>query len=140
MKFHLGRLVDHVHIRVSDLGASKRFYQAVVQALGGDLTMQGDHYFSADEIFVSDDRQPTAALHLAFQAADHDAVQRFHAAGLEAGGKDNGAPGERNYHPGYYSAYLLDPDGNNIEAVHHGPAERSAASVVVTPAGTGTDS
>ena len=140
MKFHLGRMVDHVHIRVSDLEASKRFYQAVVQALGRDLTMQGDHYFAADEIFVSDDQQPTAALHLAFQAADHDAVQRFHAAGLEGGGKDNGAPGERNYHPGYYSAYLLDPDGNNIEAVYHGPAERSAASVVVTPAGTGTDS
>ena len=55
------------------------------------------------------------------------------AAGLEAGGRDNGAPGERRYHPGYYAAYLLDPDGNNIEAVYHGPSTRSAASVVVTP-------
>ena len=56
---------------------------------------------------------------------------RFHRKGLEAGGRDNGAPGERDYHPGYYAAYLLDPDGNNVEAVHHGPAERSADSVEI---------
>lgn len=59
-------------------------------------------------------------------------VEAFHKAGLAAGGTDNGAPGERPYHPGYYAAFLLDPDGNNIEAVFHGEAERSAASVVVT--------
>ena len=59
-------------------------------------------------------------------------VHRFHAAGLKAGGRDNGAPGERKYHPGYYAAFLLDPDGNNIEAVNHGPAKRSADAVVVT--------
>ena len=51
-------------------------------------------------------------------------VHRFHEAGLTAGGRDNGAPGERDYHPGYYAAYLLDPDGNNIEAVHHGASKR----------------
>ena len=54
-------------------------------------------------------------------------------AGLAAGGRDNGAPGERRYHPGYYAAYLLDPDGNIIEAVHHGPVRRSAPSIVLTP-------
>ena len=59
-------------------------------------------------------------------------VDRFYKVGLEHGGADNGAPGERDYHPGYYGAFLLDPDGNNIEAVFHGPATRSAASVKVT--------
>ena len=71
-------------------------------------------------------------MHLAFQAADQDAVQRFYDAALAAGGRDNGVPGERSYHPGYYAAYVLDPDGNNIEAVYHGPSERSAPSVVFT--------
>jgi predicted lactoylglutathione lyase len=61
-------------------------------------------------------------------------VQRFYDAALAAGGRDNGPPGERGYHPGYYAAYVLDPDGNNVEAVFHGPSTRSAASVVVTPA------
>ena len=68
-------------------------------------------------------------VHLAFQAPDRETVARFHAAGLSAGGTHNGAPGERPYHPGYYGAFLIDPDGNNIEAVYHGPAQRSAASV-----------
>ena len=56
-------------------------------------------------------------------------MKALHAAGLAAGGRDNGAPGPRNYHPGYYAAYLLDPDGNNVEAVFHGPARRSADSI-----------
>jgi catechol 2,3-dioxygenase-like lactoylglutathione lyase family enzyme len=60
-------------------------------------------------------------------------VHRFHAAAVAAGGTDNGGPGERSYHPGYYAAFVLDPDGNNIEAVHHGPARRSADSVRVVP-------
>jgi catechol 2,3-dioxygenase-like lactoylglutathione lyase family enzyme len=137
-EFHLGRLVDHVHLRVADLEASKRFYRAVLKSLGRELGMEGDAFggfFSADELFVSADREPTSGLHLAFQAADREAVDRFHEASLAAGGRDNGAPGERPYHPGYYAAYVLDPDGNNIEAVHHGPARRSAPSVVVEPAG-----
>jgi predicted lactoylglutathione lyase len=71
-------------------------------------------------------------IHLAFQAADREAVQRFHAAGLAAGGKDHGAPGVRKYHADYYAAFLIDPDGHNIEAVFHGPARRSAESVVIT--------
>jgi catechol 2,3-dioxygenase-like lactoylglutathione lyase family enzyme len=133
VEYHFGRLIDHVHIRVADLRASKRFYKAVLQALGRDLGMEGDHYFSADELFVSDDGEPTGKLHLAFQTDGPEAVGRFHAAALRAGGEDNGAPGERHYHPGYYSAYVLDPDGNNIEAVYHGPARRSVPSVVVRP-------
>jgi predicted lactoylglutathione lyase len=72
-------------------------------------------------------------VHLAFQAADKAAVEQFYKAALAAGGRDNGAPGERKYHPGYYAAFVLDPDGNNIEAVWHGPAQRSAESVEVRP-------
>ena len=84
---------------------------------------------------MSDDAEPTQRLHLAFQTPDRETVHRFHEAALAAGGTDNGAPGERPYHPGYYSAYGDDPDGNNVEAVFHGPADRSAASVVVTAEG-----
>ena len=134
-EYHVGRLVDHIHLRVADLEASKRFYRAVLGALGRELAGEGDAfggYFTADELFVSADGEPTSGLHLALQAADREAVARFHAAALEAGGQDNGAPGERPYHPGYYAAYAFDPDGNNIEAVFHGPAQRSAPSVVIT--------
>jgi len=131
---HAGRLVDHVHIRVRDLQASKRFYSAVLDSLGLGLTWEGDGAFAVDELFVSDDGEPTARLHLAFQAADEEQVGRFHEAALAAGGTDNGGPGERDYyHPGYYSAYALDPDGNNVEAVYHGPARRSADSIVIVP-------
>lgn len=135
MNFHLGRLIDHVHLVVADLGASKRFYRAVLQSLGRDLSGEGDGYFFADELFVSEtEGGPTSRVHIAFQVPDRATVQRFHAAALAAGGGNNGAPGERHYHPGYYAAFAFDPDGNNIEAVHHGPAQRSAVSVVVTPA------
>jgi len=73
------------------------------------------------------------AYHIAFQAKDRETVDEFYSKGLEAGGKDNGPPGERaNYHPGYYAAFLLDPAGNNIEAVYHGEAKRSADSVKLT--------
>jgi len=73
-------------------------------------------------------------VHLAFQADGPKAVQAFHAAALGAGGRDNGEPGERSYHPGYYAAFAFDPDGNNVEAVFHGPMTKSADSVIVTPA------
>jgi catechol 2,3-dioxygenase-like lactoylglutathione lyase family enzyme len=120
---------------VVDLEASKRFYTAVLQAIGRDPPGEGNGCFFADEFFVSDDAEPTERLHLAFQAKDHATVEQFYEAALAAGGEDNGPPGERHYHRGYYAAYVLDPDGNNIEAVFHGPTRRSAPSVVVTPAG-----
>ena len=134
MEFHQGRLLDHIHLRVRDLEASKRFYRAGLQALGRSLTRESESAFLADELYVSADGEPTSGLHFAFQAADRDAVERFYDAAVAAGGRDNGRPGERDYHPGYYAAYVLDPDGNNVEAVFHGPTTRSAASVVVTPA------
>jgi catechol 2,3-dioxygenase-like lactoylglutathione lyase family enzyme len=132
MEYHFGRLIDHVHLVVADLEETKRFYRAVLQSLGRDLSGEGDGYFFADELFVTEGEN-RSHVHLAFQAGDREAVHRFHSAGLLAGGTDNGAPGERHYHPGYYAAFVLDPDGNNVEAVHHGPADRSAMSVVVTP-------
>ena len=127
---HAGRLLDHVHLRVRDLDASKRFYAAAAKVLGLGPIREGEGSFSLDEIYVSADGPVTANLHLAFQAADREAVERFHEAMLTAGAVDNGAPGEREYHPGYYAAYVLDPDGNNVEAVYHGPVERSAPSIV----------
>jgi catechol 2,3-dioxygenase-like lactoylglutathione lyase family enzyme len=127
---HAGRLFDHVHLRVSDLDRSKRFYRSVLEAVGRELVSEGEDYFAADELFVSADGPPTEGLHIAFQAPDQETVQRFHDAALAAGGRDNGAPAERAYHPGYYAAYALDPDGNNVEAVYHGPVRRSAESVV----------
>lgn len=75
--------------------------------------------------------KPTGRHHLAFQARDRETVDAFYQAALAHGGSDNGAPGERTYHPGYYAAFVLDPDGNNIEAVYHGEGERSAASVEI---------
>ena len=133
MQFHRGRLIDHVHLRVADLDASKAFYRAVFAALGlDDVLHEGPGFFYADELFVDKADDYIARVHLAFQAPDRETVQRFHQAALAAGGRDNGAPGERSYHPGYYGAFVLDPDGNNIEAVFHGPFERSAPSAVIT--------
>ncbi|MBC7602135.1 MAG: VOC family protein [Ramlibacter sp.] len=133
MQFHVGRLVDHIHLRVKDLEASKRFYRAALQALGkGDAIQEDGTHLSADELWIDKADGPVSHVHLAFQGANQEQVKAFHAAALAAGGRDNGAPGFRDYHPGYYGAFVFDPDGNNIEAVFHGPAERSAESVVVT--------
>jgi catechol 2,3-dioxygenase-like lactoylglutathione lyase family enzyme len=134
MEFHRGRLIDHVHLRARDLAASKRFYRAVLQAMGKDQGIrEGERFFSADELWIDQADQTPSVVHLAFQASGPAAVAAFHAAALANGGRDNGAPGERKYHPGYYAAFALDPDGNNIEAVYHGPFEASAESVVLRP-------
>ena len=134
MQHHQGRLIDHIHLRVSDLEASRRFYRAVLQALGHDFTSESPEHFACDELWVDKADGPVSRVHLAFQAKDRESVHAFHAAALSAGGRDNGGPGERSYHPGYYAAFAFDPDGHNIEAVFHGPTERSAPSVVVTSA------
>jgi catechol 2,3-dioxygenase-like lactoylglutathione lyase family enzyme len=137
-ELHRGRLIDHIQLVVHNLAASRRFYEAVFDALKIPIAGTGADYFWADELFISSIDSEAAAgkltgrHHLAFQAADKAMVEAFHAAGLEAGGKDNGRPGERPYHPGYFAAFLIDPDGNNIEAVYHGEAKRSAPSVKIT--------
>jgi catechol 2,3-dioxygenase-like lactoylglutathione lyase family enzyme len=137
MQFHVGRLIDHVHLRVSDLEASKRFYRAVFAALGrSDAFVEAQSHFYGDELWVDKAEGHVSRVHLAFQALDRTTVEAFHRAALGAGGRDNGAPGERSYHPGYYAAFAFDPDGNNIEAVFHGPTTRSAPSVIVTTTGT----
>lgn len=130
MELKRGRLIDHVHLRTRDLAASKRFYTAVLDVLGIRVTDGGKHFY-ADELWV-DVGEQASRIHLAFQAPDRATVDRWYEAGLAAGGADNGGPGERSYHPGYYAAFLLDPDGNNIEAVHHGPADRSSDAVTIT--------
>ena len=120
MEFHRGRLFDHIHLRTLDLEASKRFYVAAAAALGVPLSAEGDGWFSIDELFVSDDTSPGGPVHFAFQAPEREAVERFHEAVLAAGGRDNGGPGPRpHYHEKYYGAFVLDPDGNNVEACCH---------------------
>ena len=127
-ELHRGRLIDHLQLVVADLPASRRFYGALFDVLGIPIGGEGPDFFWADELFVSsaDSRAALGRLtgrhHLAFQASDRAMVDAWHAAGLAHGGRDNGRPGERPYHPGYYAAFLLDPAGNNVEAVHHGPA------------------
>lgn len=137
-ELHRGRLVDHLQLVVRDLAASRRFYDAVFEVLQVPLGGEGDDHFWFDELFVSTadsdaaQGELTGRHHLGFQARDRAMVDAFHRAALAAGGRDNGAPGERDYHPGYYAAFVLDPAGNNIEAVFHGEAKRSAESVKIT--------
>ena len=117
-----GAVIDHLWIRVRDLDANKGFYSGIASAIG--LRLRERH----DRIQLITDRgsfsvlsdQPTENLHLALGVDSRDTVADFHRAGCAAGGRDNGQPGERpQYHPGYFGAYLLDPAGNNIEAVFH---------------------
>ena len=136
-ELHRGRLIDHIQLVVRDLPAARRFYEAVFKSLNIPISGSGDEHFWADELFISTPESKdalgvlTGRHHLAFQAQNRSMVEAFYRAALANGGKDNGAPGERFYHPGYYAAFVLDPDGNNIEAVYHGEASRSAASVLV---------
>ena len=134
MDLYRGRMIDHVHLRARDLAATVKFYTAVFDVLGIPAVADETH-LQADELWVDalgDDSASATHVHLAFQAADRAMVDRFHEAGLAAGGEDNGKPGERAYHPGYYAAFLTDPDGNNIEAVFHGAANRSAEAVKIS--------
>ena len=136
-KLYRGRLIDHLHLVVRDIARSRRFYGAVLEPLGISIGGEAPDHFWADELFGSslESKASAGALtgrcHFAFQAKDRATVERFHAAGLAAGAQDHGKPGERPYHPGYYAAFLVDPDGNNVEAVYHGPAKRSVDAVVL---------
>ncbi|MDO8878562.1 MAG: VOC family protein [Pseudolabrys sp.] len=136
-ELHRGRLIDHIQMVVDDLAAARRFYEAIFKVLDIPIGGEAKDYFWADELFIStvDSEsalgKTTGRHHLAFQAKDRAVVEAFYKAALAAGGKDNGAPGKRKYHPGYYAAFVLDPAGNNIEAVYHGEAKRSAQSVKI---------
>jgi catechol 2,3-dioxygenase-like lactoylglutathione lyase family enzyme len=137
-ELYRGRLIDHVQLVARDLAASRRFYEAILGVLGISIDFEMETMFSADELAISTadsegaQGRLTGPTHLAFQARDRAMVDAVHAAGLRAGGRDNGAPGLRPYHPGYYAAFMLDPDGNNIEAVYHGDHERSAPSIRIS--------
>lgn len=136
-QLHRGRLIDHIQLVVADIKASHDFYSAVLGVLDIPIVETEHDFFWADELVVSSATSPaalgvlTGRHHLAFQAGDRATVDAVYHAALAHGGRDNGAPGERAYHPGYYAAFMLDPDGNNIEVVDHGAAKRSAPSVVI---------
>jgi catechol 2,3-dioxygenase-like lactoylglutathione lyase family enzyme len=117
--------LGHVKLPVSDLAASRKFYDAALAPFGFELVYDGPSSLGWGpppfEFFaVALSGEPILGVHIAFNAVDHASVDAFHAAGLGAGGTDNGAPGLRPYGENYYAAFLLDPDGHNIEAVHHG--------------------
>lgn len=137
-ELHRGRLIDHIQLVVKDLSAAQKFYTAIFNVLDIPLGGSGEGYFWADELFVSSPESDaaqgilTGRHHLAFQAKSEAVVNTFYKVALANGGRDNGEPGERPYHPGYYAAFVLDPDGNNIEAVYHGEAERNVTSVKIT--------
>jgi catechol 2,3-dioxygenase-like lactoylglutathione lyase family enzyme len=117
-------MYDHIGLRVGDLDASVRFYTAALAPLGFVLCSRDDSGAGfgpkdAPALWLHLNKGKTpAGAHVAFRAGNHDAVKKFHADGLKAGGRDNGGAGPRaDYSPTYYAAFLIDPDGNNVEAV-----------------------
>jgi catechol 2,3-dioxygenase-like lactoylglutathione lyase family enzyme len=114
------RVVDHLDLHASDFAESVRFYETVLAPLGIPKLHEREHEACFTHVNVTDGaRGPlTAGLHLCFHARSRDEVDGFHRAGVEAGFRSNGQPGYRDYAPGYYAAYLLDPDGNNVEALY----------------------
>ena len=122
-------MLDHMGFAVSDYERSKAFYEQALAPLGIKLLMEpapGIGGFGDDQkpyLWFGTRDAPQTGIHIAFEADDRETVDAFHAAALAAGGTDNGGPGIREiYHPNYYGAYVLDPDGNNIEAACHRPA------------------
>ncbi len=124
-------MLDHVGIPVSDFERSKRFYEQALSPLGYGLIMEPRRGAaglgrSGKPDFWVFQGEPGRAVHVAFAAEDRASVDAFHEAAIAAGGHDNGRPGLRpEYHPTYYGAFVLDPDGNNVEAVRHGPVEEA---------------
>ena len=119
-------MIDHIKVFVSDADRSGAFYESALQPLGYRVMLrpaQGVIGMGVDfpDFWIAATSEPTTA-HVAFRADSRDVVDAFHEAALAAGGRDNGAPGLRpHYHETYYGAFVLDPDGNNIEAVSHRP-------------------
>jgi catechol 2,3-dioxygenase-like lactoylglutathione lyase family enzyme len=120
-----GPPIDHLWLGVRDLAVSRRFWETVAPVLSLNVTeVRGTrfHVWADDRSFalVADGRPPTRDVHLAFPVATDETVAEFHRVATDAGYRDNGGPGERSeYHPGYVGAFVLDPDGNNVEAVNH---------------------
>jgi catechol 2,3-dioxygenase-like lactoylglutathione lyase family enzyme len=124
-------LLYHVGFRDSDFERSKRFYEEPLSPLGYELLMEPRHGaaglgFSGKPDFWINQGEPGRPVHVAFAASDRATVKAFHETTVAAGGRDNGRPGLRpEYHPTYYAAFVLDPDGNNIEAVCHRPGKEA---------------
>lgn len=129
------RMIDHTGIDVSDPVRSRRFYEAALAPLGYEVLMEvptehtggvvvlGMGVRPKPDFWLHEGTPQTPRVHIAFRADDRATVDAFHRAALAAGGTDNGPPGPRpHYHAGYYGAFVLDPDGHNIEAVCHTPA------------------
>jgi catechol 2,3-dioxygenase-like lactoylglutathione lyase family enzyme len=120
-------MIDHISLNVRDIDASKKFYAAALAPLGYTVIMEfpGVAGLGAEgkpDFWLGAKNEAAQAVHIAFASKDRAAVDAFYRAALEAGGKDNGAPGLRPmYHPNYYGAFVIDPDGHNIEAVCHTP-------------------
>jgi catechol 2,3-dioxygenase-like lactoylglutathione lyase family enzyme len=118
-----GSNVDHLWLRVADVAAARRFYETIAPHVGIRLkhdSPERAQFAGASGSFSVVAGEPTQNLHMAFPASANETVQAFHRAAVGAGYRDDGAPGERPvYHPGYYGAYVLDPDGNSIEVVNH---------------------
>jgi catechol 2,3-dioxygenase-like lactoylglutathione lyase family enzyme len=123
-------VVDHLWIRVADVAAATRFYDAIAPHAGLEKkldTRERSRFHGTSGSFSLVAGEPTEHVHMAFGVTRDENVDAFHAAAVAAGYADNGSPGERpEYHPGYYSAFLLDPDGNNIELVNHNRATTSS--------------
>ena len=117
--------IDHLWIRVADVAASTGFYETIAPLTGLDVKPRAPdrtQMIGDDGSFSVVLGEPTRNVHIAFPAPDNATVDEFHRTALAAGYRDNGPPGDRRYHPGYYGAFVLDPDGNNIEAVCHNRA------------------
>jgi catechol 2,3-dioxygenase-like lactoylglutathione lyase family enzyme len=112
------RVVDHLDLHVTDFALSVRFYETVLAPLGIPKLYERDGSACFTHLNVVARTPPTRELHLCFHARSRDEVDAFHRVGVAGGFESNGAPGLRDYAPGYYAAYLLDPDGNNIEALY----------------------
>lgn len=112
------RVVDHLDLHVADLAESIRFYETVLAPLGIPKLYERANSACFTHVNVVAQTPPTTNLHLCFWAESREQVDAFHAAAVAAGFRSNGAPGYREHAPGYYAAYLLDPDGNNIEALY----------------------
>ena len=119
-------MIDHTAVNVTDLEAAKSFYTKALEPLGYSLAFEAGDFMGFADANGMDlgvvRRDPVGGAHVAFKCNDHSGVEAFHEAAIAAGGKDNGPPGIRaHYHEHYYGAFVLDPDGNNIEAVCHVP-------------------
>jgi catechol 2,3-dioxygenase-like lactoylglutathione lyase family enzyme len=125
-------LIDHLALRVRDVRRSRTFYERALEPFGVKVveSSQGPGFAieGGGDFWIGEGEPPAAPVHVAFAAADRATVDEFHRAAVEAGGRDNGAPGLRpHYHAGYYAAFVIDPDGNNVEAVFHGDRQLPAA-------------